>query len=246
MQGMAKNMESFGKKLLLPMFVLAVLSFAAYHGEPVSSQKARASASATPIPSNSGDKVDRGTSTPYDGDLSIFEDPERESKLQISRVMDILKISGDRAVADIGAGSGWFTTRAAKRTTGNVFAVEINQAYIDHIRKRSVDEKLANIVTVLGKFDDPMLPRDSIDSVLILKTYHEIAQPVRFMKNLLPALRNGALVGIIDRNGTGDDHGLDRNKVVDELGRAGYVLKEEFDFVKPDKMDYFLVFEVKP
>lgn len=239
-------MESFGKKLIFPMLILAVLSFAAYHGEPVSSQKAKASAQATPTPaSKTGDTLDRGTSTPYDGDLSIFEDPERETKLQISRVMDILKISGDRTIADIGAGSGWFTTRAAKRTTGKVFAVEINQAYIDHIRKRAVDEKLPNIATILGKFDDPMLPKDSVDAVLILKTYHEIAEPIRFMKNLVPALRKGALVGIIDRNGTGDDHGLDRDKVVNELRRAGFELKEEFDFVKPDKMDYFLVFEVR-
>lgn len=240
-------MDSFGKKLVFPLIVLAVISFAAYHNEPVSSQKAMTAAAASPTPaSKASDTVERGTSTPYDGDLSIFEDADRDKKLQIGRVMDILKISGDRSVADIGAGSGWFTVRAAQRTSGNVYAVEINQAFIDHIKNRAANEKLINISTVLSKPDDPKLPRDSVDTVLILKTYHEIAQPVRFMKNLLPALRNGALVGIIDRNGTGDDHGLDRNKVVDELGRAGYVLKEEFDFVKPDKMDYFLVFEVKP
>lgn len=238
-------MESFGKKLFVPMFVLAAMSFAAYHGEPVASGRTSVEAAATPTPaSKATDAVDRGTSTPYDGDLSIFEDPERETKLQIARVMDILRISGDRAVADIGAGSGWFTTRAARRTTGKVFAVEINQAYIDHIRKRSVEERLSNITTVLGKYDDPMLPRDSVDAVLILKTYHEIAEPITFMKNLMPALRKGALVGIIDRNGSGSDHGLDRDKVVSELKRAGFTLKEEYDFVKPDKMDYFLIFEV--
>ena len=99
-------------------------------------------------------------------------------------------------------------------------------------------------MTVLGKFDDPSLPKESVDAVLILKTYHEIEKPITFMKNLKAALRNGALVGIIDKNGVGDDHGLDRDKVVDELARAGFVLKEEYDFVKGDRMDYFLVFEV--
>lgn len=198
----------------------------------------------TPTPVVS-DAITRNTSTPYDGDLSIFEDADREKNLQIGRVMDILKISGERAVADIGAGSGWFTVRAAKRTTGKVFAVEINQEYIDHIKTRAATEKLPNITTVLGTFDDPKLARDSVDAVLILKTYHEIEKPITFMKNLKAALRKGSLVGIIDKNGTGDDHGLDRDKVVEELKRAGFALKEEHDFVKPDRMDYFLVFEVE-
>ena len=225
------------KGFVLPLAVLIVLSFAAYHSDPVSSQ--RATAKATPTPAS--DAIDRNTSTPYDGDLSIFEDAQRDKNLQIDRVIDILKISGDKAVADIGAGSGWFTVRAAKRTTGKIFAVEINQEYIDHIKKRSNREKLTNITTVLGKFDDPTLPKDSIDAALILKTYHEIEKPITFMKNLRGALKKGALVGIIDKNGTGDDHGLDRDKVVAELARAGFTLKEEHDFVK-DGMDYFLVF----
>jgi len=229
------------KVFLAPLLILVAIGFAAYTGEPVASQRSAAMPSPTPVVA---DAIDRSTSTPYDGDLSIFEGAERAKNLQIDRVMDILNISGNRAVADIGAGSGWFSVRAAKRTTGKVFAVEINQSFIDHIKKRAINERLPNIGTVLGKFDDPTLPKDSVDAVLILKTYHEIEQPIRFMKNLRPALRKGALVGIIDKNGTGDDHGLDRDKVVAELKRAGFVLKEEHDFVKPDRMDYFLVFTV--
>ncbi|MEQ1924234.1 MAG: class I SAM-dependent methyltransferase, partial [Pyrinomonadaceae bacterium] len=173
------------KNLVLPIAVLAALSFSAYHSDPVSSQRTKAVATPTPT----SDAIDRNTSTPYDGDLSIFEDANRDKNLQIDRVMDILKISGDRTVADVGAGSGWFTVRAARRTTGKVFAVEINQEYINHIKKRATTEKLANITTVLGKFDDPVLPKDSVDAVLILKTYHEIEKPITFMKNLRSALK---------------------------------------------------------
>src|SRR5580693_5223756 len=57
----------------------------------------------------------RSTSTPYTGDLSIFEYPDRDKKLQVDRVMDLLGISAGKNVADIGAGSGWFTVRASKR-----------------------------------------------------------------------------------------------------------------------------------
>lgn len=198
----------------------------------------------TPTP-QSNTSVNRETSEPYTGELSIFEAPERENNLQINRVMDILKISAGTSVADIGAGSGWFTVRAAKRTgeKGQVFAVEINQEYIDYINTRAKKENLTNIKTILGKPEDPMLPKQSVDAVLILKTYHEIAEPVQFLKNLKDGLRKNALVGIIDRNGSGSDHGLNKETLIEEAKRAGFKLKEEFDFVKPDGMDYFLVFQ---
>ena len=65
------------------------------------------------------------------------------------------------------------------------------------------------------------------------------------MKNLLPSLKENALVGIIDRNGEGGDHGIKKETVIEEMKRAGYTLKEEHDFVKADGMDYFLVFQAK-
>src|SRR5437867_3954375 len=73
-------------------------------------------------------RIKRPTSKPYTGDLSIFEDPRRDENLQINRVMDLLKIKEGSSVADIGAGSGWFTVRAARRVgaKGAVYAVEIN------------------------------------------------------------------------------------------------------------------------
>jgi SAM-dependent methyltransferase len=193
------------------------------------------------------DRVERPTSNPYTGSLSIFEDPKREEKLQINRVMDLLKIREGSGVADIGAGSGWFTVRAARRvgSTGAVYAVDINRDYLSHIEERAKKEGLPQVRTILGREDDPLLPPRSTDAVLILKTYHEIAEPVRLMRNLRAALRDGATVGIIDRNGRGDDHGLDQPVVVAELGRAGYRLVESYDFVKPDGMDYFLIFTVK-
>jgi SAM-dependent methyltransferase len=190
------------------------------------------------------DNINRPRSEPYAGDLSIFEDKDRAKNLQIDRVMDILKISADKSVADIGAGSGWFTVRAAKRVGvgGKVFAVEINQEYIDYINNRAKKENFNNIHTVLGTEDDPKLPKDAVDAVLILKTYHEIGEPIKVLERLRPSLRKDALVGIIDRNGKGDDHGIKKEVVVEELKRAGFALVDDYDFVKPDGMDYFLVF----
>lgn len=193
-------------------------------------------------------RIKRPTSEPYTGDLSIFEDPKRDENLQINRVMDLLKIKEGSSVADIGAGSGWFTVRAARRVgfKGKVFAVEINAEFLEHIQQRADDEKLANIQTVLGKEDDPLLPPESVDAVMVLKTYHEIAQPILLLARLRRSMRPEALLGIIDRNGNGKDHGISKRTVINEAKEAGFSLIDEYDFVKPDGMDYFLVFRVSP
>jgi SAM-dependent methyltransferase len=189
----------------------------------------------------------RPTSAPYSGDLSIFEYPDREKKLQIDRVMDLLGITTGKSVADIGAGSGWFTVRAARRVgpTGAVLAEDINPLAIESIGKRVAKENLGNVRTVLGAPDDPRLPAGSVDAVLMLKVYHEIAHPVPTMKALQRALRPGAKVGIIDRNGNGTNHGLNRDVVVKEMGEAGYKLVGTYDFTKADGQDYFLIFQVQ-
>jgi SAM-dependent methyltransferase len=188
-------------------------------------------------------KIERPTSDPYHGDLSIFEKEGRAEALQIDRVMDLLGIEEGSAVADLGAGSGWFTVRAAARAgaTGTVYAVDISEEAIRYIDERAKKEGLANVRTVLGTEDDPKLAPSSVDAVLILKTYHEFSEPVRIMRRVATALRPGGRVGIIDRNGEGDDHGVAEKVVVEEMKRAGFELAERYDFVK-DGMDYFLVF----
>ena len=190
----------------------------------------------------------RKTSTPYTGDLSIFETPGRGERLHINQVMDILAIAPGKTVADIGAGSGWFAVRAAKRVTdtGTVYAVDINPEAVQYIGQRVKKEELHNIRTILSQPDDPKLPANTVDSVLLLKTYHEVANPVALLRNLRSSLRPGTRVGIIDRNGNGQDHGVQKEVVIHEAGQAGYRLLEEHDdLVKADKVDYFLVFVAK-
>jgi SAM-dependent methyltransferase len=236
-------MKKIAALVLVKLAFISLLLFSACQ----TAQLSQSEATPTPSPIKTDDDINRPVSEPYTGDLSIFESEERAKNLQIDRVMDILKISEGKTVADIGAGSGWFTVRAAKRVgeKGKVFAVEINQEYINHINERAKKENFSNIQTVLGTEDNPKLSKQSVDAVLILKTYHEIAQPVKVLQNLRAALKKNALVGVIDKNGKGDDHGIDKEKVVEEAKHAGFKLVEEYDFVKDDGMDYFLVFRVQ-
>ena len=185
----------------------------------------------------------RATSTPYAGDLHIFEEPNRDQKLQIDRVMDILHITRGTAVADIGAGGGWFSVRAAKRvgSEGAVYAEDINAESAKFITERATKEKLPQVHAVQGTPDDLRLPAP-VDAALLLKMYHEIANPVPLMVKLRGSLKPGARVGIIDRNGNGQDHGLKQSVLEREMREAGYRKVEQYDFTKEAGEDYFLVF----
>jgi SAM-dependent methyltransferase len=230
--------------VLAKLVFLSVFGLGACQTAQISTAQTSASTTPTPTPEKTDDNINRPVSEPYTGDLSIFEADDRAKNLQIDRVMDILKITTGKSVADIGAGSGWFSTRAAKRVgaSGKVFAVEINQDYLKFINSRAKKENLRNIETILGTEDDPKLPDNSLDAVLILKTYHEIGQPIKVLEKVRKSLKKDALIGIIDRNGSGDDHGISKDTVIDELKRAGFTKVDDYDFVKPDGMDYFLVF----
>jgi len=227
----------FRRRVLL--FLLVLLPAASF--APLLAQS---SPSALPSPQ----VENRKTSTPYTGDLSIFDSPGRDERLQVNRVMDILGVVPGKHVADIGAGSGWFTVRAARRVgdSGIVYAVDINPEAIHYITDRAQKENLHNVTTILSHSDDALLPPDSVDVVLLLKTYHEVAKPQALMRKLRVALRPGAKIGIIDRNGNGENHGVARDVVVQEVSASGYELTAQYDFVKGDNMDYFLVFAVKP
>ena len=205
-----------------------------------SSAFVEAQAAPSPVPSPS-----HPTSTPYSGDLSIFEYPERDARLQPQRILSLLGVHAGSSVADIGAGGGWLTVRAARRVgaDGVVFAEDINPEAIEAIRDRAKREHLPQVRALLGLPDDPKLPPHSIDAVIILKTYHEIARPKLLLRNLIPALNPGAKLGIIDRNGNGANHGLDEAIVVGELADAGFRQLARYDFTKADGEDYFLIFE---
>lgn len=245
---MRRSLHDVFRSVLLLLVALA-LGCAAQFGRRPTNGAASPAPTPTPAasPQKQSDKIDRPTSEPYTGSLSQFEDPRRDEKLQPNRIMDVLGIKEGSSVADVGAGSGWFTVRAAKRVgnSGMVYAVEINAEYVKYIDDRAKRESFTNIRTILGKEDDPLLPPKSIDAVLLLRTYHEVAQPIRLLVRTREAMRAGALLGIIDRNGDADSHGVDKATMIEEADRAGFVLVGEHDFVKPDNVDYFLVFRAK-
>lgn len=197
-----------------------------------------ASPTAAPQPSHP-------TSTPYTGDLGIFEDPNRDKLLQTERVLDTLHLHAGSSLADIGAGGGWFSVRAARRVGpgGHVYAEDINEHAIDTIRARAEKEHQPQITTVLGTPDDPRLPADSVDAAIMLRVYHEIAHPKLVLGALHAALRPGGRFGVVDHPGHGDDHGINAEVVRSEVEQNGFRFVGLYDFTKGDQNDYMELFE---
>jgi ubiquinone/menaquinone biosynthesis C-methylase UbiE len=131
------------------------------------------------------------------GGAAWLERPERETEESPSRAIRALELKTGMAVADIGAGSGYYTVRLAREVgpEGRVYATDIQPGMIDLLKRRLADERLSNVTPLLGAPDDPRLPPASVDLALMVDVYHELSSPQIFLRRLRGALKpDGRLV----------------------------------------------------
>ncbi|MBI3047126.1 MAG: class I SAM-dependent methyltransferase [Acidobacteria bacterium] len=133
-------------------------------------------------------------------DLGLLEGPDREAWQKPDGIMDALGIADGSAVADIGAGAGWFTIRLARRVgpNGVVYAQDVQRQMLDAIRRRVAHEGLRNVETRLGSGSMPNLPARTLDAVLVVDVYPEVDDRVTFLRNLAAALKPGGRIGIVN------------------------------------------------
>ena len=133
-------------------------------------------------------------------DLGLLEGPDREAWQKPDEIMDVLGIADGAAVADIGAGAGWFTIRLARRVgpNGVVYAQDVQRQMLDAIRRRVGREGLRNVETRLGSGSAPNLPARALDAVLVVDVYPEVEDRVAFLRNVTDALKPGGRIGIVN------------------------------------------------
>jgi ubiquinone/menaquinone biosynthesis C-methylase UbiE len=123
--------------------------------------------------------------------------PERAEEEQPDKAIALLGIARGATVADIGAGNGYMTWRLAERVgpTGKVFANDIQSEMLEMLRRNMQQRKLRNVETVLGTYDDPRLPPNSLDLVILVDVYHEFSEPQKMLRRIRESLKpDGRLV----------------------------------------------------
>jgi len=175
----------------------------------------------------------------------VFDDPERDAWQKPHRVIQALALKPDAAVADLGAGTGYFASRLANMLPkGTVYAVDIEPGMVKYLGERAQREKLANLKPVAGTPRDPKLPA-KVDLVLLVDVYHHIEARERYFRALADTLKPGGRVAVIDfrmdsPSGPPKSARIAPERVKAELASAGYALAEEHGFLP---RQYFLVFK---
>jgi ubiquinone/menaquinone biosynthesis C-methylase UbiE len=171
------------------------------------------------------------------GGAAWLERPERDAEEATTLAVDALELTPGMVVADIGAGSGYYTVRMARKVgpTGKVFATDIQQGMLDILKRRLATERLENVVPTLGAPDDPRLAPGTLDLALMVDVYHELAAPQVFVRKLRDALKPGGRLVLIEfrkedpRVPIQEAHKMSVAQVREELGADGYVIDRVID-----------------
>lgn len=156
-----------------------------------------------------------------------FDDPSRDAWQQPDKVITALALEPSMTVADVGAGTGYFTVRLARAVPqGEVIATDIEPDMVRYLGERAQREHLTNVRAVLAKPDDPQLPPSSVDRILVVDVWHHVEDRVGYAKGLAAALRPGGKLAIVDfklesEHGPPKHHRLAPAQIVADLQAAG-------------------------
>jgi tRNA A58 N-methylase Trm61 len=180
-----------------------------------------------------------------------LERPEREKEEDPAKLMAALNVQPGDVVADIGAGTGFYTMRLAKLVgaRGKVKAVDIQQEMLDLLKKRMNDEKIENVDLILGKESDPQLEPGTVDLVLMVDVYHEFAYPFEMMEHIVAALKPTGRVVFVEFRLEDPKvpiklvHKMNEQQVVTEMRVVGLRRRQAIETLP---WQHILIFEKKP
>jgi cyclopropane fatty-acyl-phospholipid synthase-like methyltransferase len=173
-----------------------------------------------------------------------FDDPARDAWQMPTRVIEALHLERGMKVADIGAGTGYFSARLARVPGVTVFAVDIEPKMVDYLRQRARKEGLTNITGVTASATSPNLP-EPVDVILVVDTYHHLPNRPAYFRALKQSLRPGGRIAIVDfrkdaPEGPPAHFRFTPQQIEDEMKQAGYQLQASHDFLP---RQHFLVFK---
>jgi ubiquinone/menaquinone biosynthesis C-methylase UbiE len=146
--------------------------------------------------------------------------------------MDNAGVKPGMVIGEVGAGHGYFTFHLSRRVgeSGKIYANDISRRALAAIRRKCEDEGIVNIETIVGEVEDPLLPEKALDMVFIVNAFHDLAKPVILLNNLVPSLKTGAQVVIIDRDP--DKVGGFNRHVFTQQEVLEHITNSDFDLVR--------------
>ncbi len=177
-----------------------------------------------------------------------LERPDREATEQPEKVLDILHIKEGSTVADIGAGTGYFSLRLAKRVgaQGRVLATEIQPQMLSFLKDNMRAASLKNIDLILCTPTDAKLPENALDLALMVDVYHELAYPEETIKQVRKALKSDGRLVLIEYRGEDPDvpikpdHKTTLTQVRTEIEPLGFRLKDVHEFLVHQRVIEFV------
>ncbi len=177
-----------------------------------------------------------------------LERPQRVAEEMPAQVIEVMGLAPGDAVADVGAGSGFFTRRMARLVApgGTVYAVDVQPEMLEILMENIEEEGLEGVVPVLGEAGDPNLPAGAIDWMLLVDVYHEFAEPEAMLARMREALAPGGRVALLEyrvEDGTGDhiraEHRMSVRQVLAEWETAGFQLLALHEFLPSQHLFVF-------
>lgn len=175
----------------------------------------------------------------------IFEDKKREGWQKPQKIFQAVGIKSDSIIADIGSATGFFPIRLAKiAKKGRIWGIDIEPNMVNFLNRRVQKEKINNVYSILGTFDDPLIP-EPVDFIFIVDTYHHISKRLEYFNRLKTSLKKNGKIVVIDFRkgdlpfGPKDKMKLSKSQVNKEMTSAGYRLTDDHDFLQ---YQYVLVF----
>lgn len=175
-----------------------------------------------------------------------LERPQRTHEEMPDEVVANMNLRPTDVVADIGAGTGYFSFRIAEQVPeGRVLATDIQPEMLAIMEERKAEEGVANVETILGAIDDPALPENTVDVVLMVDAYHEFSHPWEMMKGIVDSLKPGGRVILLEYRGEDPQvpirplHKMTEEQVVREMSVFDLHWDDTLDFLPWQHMFVF-------
>jgi arsenite methyltransferase len=182
--------------------------------------------------------------------IGSLDDPRRDAYQKPHEVLTALNLKPGEVIADIGAGSGYFTFRLAHQVgdKGKIYAVDVSSDMVLHINRRIRELKTSNVVTILADPDDPLLPDQSVNRFFVCDVWHHVENQTKYLSQIKKMLKPGGEVVMIDFQkkelpvGPPMQMKIAREDLIKQMESNGFRLTKEHTFLP---YQYFLVFVPK-